>query len=97
MTLGDAERLLNFERRVYSCIQEMETAMAMLDTLIEKVTRIEDRSDAIIALVHGLAAEIRRIGVDQVALDDLAKRLDAQAGEIDAAVVENTPEVTPPA
>lgn len=67
------------------------TAMsAAFDNLIAKVTLIEDRADALIALVNGIAQQLRDNATDPAAVNELASRLDAQAAEITAAIDANT-------
>lgn len=64
---------------------------AAFDNLIIKVTAIEDRADALIALVNGIAQQLRDNATDPAAVNALADRLDAQTTEIQAAIDANTP------
>lgn len=66
-----------------------------LDRLTQEVADTKSSVDSVIALVEGLAQQIRDSVNDPAALNALADELDAQQGRIAAAVSANTP--TPPA
>lgn len=91
--------MLDFHFSVTADVEELtelvtqlrEVVMADLTRLKEAVARIEDRGDAAIALIRGLAEEIRNNATDEVALRDLADKMEVQASELDQAVIENTP------
>lgn len=65
--------------------------MAHLDALLEKVRKIEETSDSLIAWSRGLAAELREFKDQPAEIEAIAARLDAQAEENAAAQLENTP------
>lgn len=64
-----------------------------LDKLKEKVEKIISASDSAEALLSGLSQEIRELKDDPVQLEALADRIDAEAEELSAAVLANTPAV----
>jgi uncharacterized coiled-coil protein SlyX len=66
---------------------------AELDRLTASVTKIKDQDDSIIALVNGLAQQIRDNANNPAALNALADSLDAEAQKVADAVSQNT---TPP-
>lgn len=66
---------------------------AELDRLTASVTKIKDQDDSIIALVNGLAQQIRDNANNPAALNALADSLDAEAQKVADAVSANT---TPP-
>lgn len=61
------------------------------DRLKEAVRKNNDRGDAFIEFVRGVVAELRANAEDPVAINAAADQLEAQAGEFDAAIIENTP------
>ena len=76
-----------------------------LNDLETAVTKIKNRSDAVLAAFNGLAAELRRIAPNQVEIDKLAARIDAKAAAFAAAIaapieantdVDNDPKTNPP-
>jgi hypothetical protein len=69
--------------------------MAHLDQLKESVRKIEERGDAFIAFAKGLAEQLRHAKNDAAEIERIASQLDAQAGEFDAAIIENTDTPTP--
>lgn len=82
--------------RIMTVIDEFkEKYMADFTRLIEAVQRIEDRGDAAIALLHGLAEQLRQAAADPAEIARLADLIDAQASELNQAIVDNTPP-TPP-
>jgi uncharacterized coiled-coil protein SlyX len=67
---------------------------AELDRLTASVTKIKDQDDSIIALVQGLAQQIRDNIGNAAALTALADSLDSESQKVADAVSANT---TPPA
>ncbi len=62
-----------------------------LDNVTREVSEIGDVVDSAVALINGLAGEIRDAAGDEDALNELANRLDSKASELAAAVAANTP------
>lgn len=80
------------ERRLRASLIEQEKKMsAALDRITQEVTESRQATQAILALVSGLADQIRENATDPAALEALADELDAQQAEIAAAVTANTP------
>lgn len=63
-----------------------------LDKLKASVTLIEERGDATIALLKGIAAELRLHKGEAAEIERIAAQLDTQASEFETAITENTPE-----
>ncbi len=64
---------------------------AALDRLTTEVAETKTAIDSALALITGLAQQIRDIATDPVALNALADELDAKQAEIAAAVEANMP------
>ena len=64
---------------------------AALDRLTTEVSETSTAVDSVLALVEGLAQQIRDAATDPVALNKLADELDAKQAAIAAAVTANTP------
>lgn len=62
-----------------------------LDTLTARVTELETVDESAIALIKGLADEIRSTAPDRAALDALADRIGSASTALAAAVTANTP------
>ena len=62
-----------------------------LQTLQEKVTKIETVGDSVVAAMQGLAQQIRDLSTQPAALIAMANELDAKADSWAAAVAANTP------
>lgn len=71
--------------------------MSTLDTLADKVSRIQTVIDSAVALITGLAQHIRDSVHDEDKLAALAASLDASAGTLAAAVAANTVAAAEPA
>lgn len=78
-------------QRLNMLIEKGEEQMHHLERLTEAVNRIETKGAAIVALVEGLAQEIRDNQHDPAALNDLADRIDATSDGLLAAINANTP------
>lgn len=72
---------------------KVTTMSAELDRLTTEVTEMSGVVDSAVALIGGLADQIRQLQTDPAALAALADSLDAKANELAAAVAANT---TPP-
>ena len=69
---------------------------AAMDRLTSEVSETSTAVDSVLALVEGLAQQIRDASGDPAALNRLADELDAKQAAIAAAVTANTPaEPTP--
>lgn len=80
--------------RVLHAIQrEMKKMSAELDRLTAEVSQTGTVVDSAIALIQGLADQIRQLQTDPAALAKLADDLDAKTNALAAAVEANT---TPP-
>jgi len=76
---------------------EMRFAMATLDALTASVARQETAEASAIALLNGLAAQIRSMAGDPAAIQALADQIDADTAKLAEAVVTDTPPApTPP-
>ncbi len=72
-------------------IRELRKMSAELDRLTTEVTESRTAVDSVLALVAGLAQQIRDNATDPAALTALADQLDQQQADIAAAVTANTP------
>jgi uncharacterized coiled-coil protein SlyX len=72
-------------------VERIEEMSEALDRLTAEVAETHDAVDSAVALIAGLAQQIRDLSTDPAALNALADELDAQQAEIAAAVSENTP------
>jgi len=78
--------------------KEMERKMsAALDRLTAAVARNTSVDESAIALLNGLAQQIRDLKDDPAALEALATELEAKNSALSDAVTANTPAVEPPA
>ena len=64
---------------------------AELERLTTEVTEIGAVVDSAVALINGLAQQIRDLATDPAALNALADELDTKANALAAAVAANTP------
>lgn len=64
--------------------------MPALDDLTREVAENKTVIDSAVALIQGLAQQIRDAGTNAAALADLASKLDAQSNALGAAVAANT-------
>lgn len=71
---------------------KMAGELARLQTEVAEMAGVVDSA---VALINGLAQQIRDLATDPAALTALADSLDSKAGELAAAVVANTPTPTP--
>ena len=72
-------------------IREHRLMSAELDRLTTEVSESRTAVDSVLALVAGLAQQIRDLATDPAALNALADQLDQQQADIAAAVSANTP------
>ncbi len=75
-------------RRIFKKVGKMS---AELDRLTAEVAQSRTATDSVLALVAGLAQQIRDLATDPAALNALADQLDQQQADIAAAVSANTP------
>lgn len=68
--------------------------MATLDTLTADVAALTTVDASAVALINGLAAQIKAAGTDPVALKALTDQMEAQTATLSAAVTANTPAPT---
>ncbi len=87
------EQLLQIFREI---LQEMKQMSAELDRLTTEVGETGTVVDSAIALIQGLAEQIRQLATDPVALGKLADDLDAKTNALAAAVEANTTPTPPP-
>lgn len=93
---AETRELLNrMAGELHQLHKEMHIMTAALDRLKTEVTESRSATDSVLALVAGLAQQIRDNINDEAALTALADDLDAQQTSIANAVTANTP--TPPA
>ena len=85
------DRLSAIERTLRRITERLTCMSAEIDSLRASVTRIETVADSAVALIHGLAEQIRQLEPDRAAIAALASEVDAKATELAAAVTENTP------
>lgn len=91
----ELKRLMERSHRVLHFILRRTIHMsAALDRLTSEVSETSTAVDSVLALVEGLAQQIRDAAEDPVKLNALADELDAKQAAIAAAVTANTP--TPP-
>lgn len=76
--------------------KELHFMSAELDRLTAEVGETSSAVDSVLALVAGLAEQIRLLSNDPGALLALADSLDAQQAKIAEAVTANTPPAEPP-
>jgi hypothetical protein len=75
-------------------MERFDIMSAELDRLTASVAALKTKEQSLIALVKGLAQLIRDNVNNGPALTALADEIDADAGEMQAAVDENTPPTT---
>ncbi len=86
--LGDVLKLLQEIRK------DVKKMSAELDRLTTEVSETSTVVDSAVALIQGLAEQIRQLATDPAALNALADSLDTKTNELAAAVAANTS--TPP-
>ena len=93
LELGDGiariEAKLDSLRRAET--RRAEMAQADIDRLKAAVTRIEEAGPAVVALITGLAQQIRDAADDPAELQSLSERLETQAQALADAALSNTP------
>ena len=72
-----------------------EKIMARLDQLTAEVAEVQGTVASAIALIQGLAQQIKDAGTDQAALDDIVAQLNAQQEALAAAVAANSEPAIP--
>lgn len=85
---GSEDAILSLLTKLMRKVDKMS---AELDRLTAAVAAEKTADDSLIALVQGLAQQIRDNATDPAALTALADSLDADQAAIAAAVAENTP------
>jgi uncharacterized protein (UPF0264 family) len=86
------------ERATQKLDQILAQGVAMsaeLDALTASVAKIKSADDSIIALVKGLADQLRANANDPAAINALAAELDAESAAVADAVAANTPAAPP--
>jgi ABC-type transporter Mla MlaB component len=78
-----------------SLIQGEQTVSAELDALTAQVQQVQQVDQSAIALINGLADQIKALANDPAAINALADQLKQQTDALAAAVTANTP--APPA
>ncbi len=78
-------------------LQEMRLMSAELDRLTTEVSENTTVIESAIALIEGLAQQIRDNATDPASLTALADSLDSESNKLGAAVAANTPQPQPPA
>ena len=92
-----ATRPTSYPNDLLNLIYESTKAMSQaLDNLKKEVTETKGAVASILALVEGLAQQIRDNAEDPVALNAMADELDQQQQAIAAAVTANTPPTPKP-
>src|SRR5260370_15178880 len=74
-----------------------EYDMATLAEVQAEVTAEQDVVKAAVALISGLASQVKNLTPDQAAIDKLANDIEAQKESLAAAVTANTPPAPAPA
>ena len=86
---------VQFEQTVLGILNTLKTEFtqmsAELDRLTASVTAIKDVADSAVALIAGLAQQIRDLANSPAALTALADQLDADKQELADAITANTP------
>lgn len=72
-------------------LTELRKMSAQLDRLAAEVTETKTVAQSAIALLNGLAQQIRDLKEDPAALEALADELDSTQADLAAAVTANTP------
>lgn len=101
---ADVELLNRKIDTVLTAVHRLEEKMALDFTKLEaQVTAINDAADAAEAMLAGISQELRDLRQTvgdlptmQSRLDDLATKLETEAGELGAAVAANTPAAPTP-
>jgi hypothetical protein len=88
MVLKKLKKVINI---LHQIVEKENVMSEALDTLTLEVRELETVVDSAIALINGLAAQLRAIADDPAAILALAAELDAKEQELAAAVVANTP------
>lgn len=93
LTIPFPRRLRDIAQALSSINERLTIMSTQLETLTARVTAIESVGDSAIALLAGLKADLDEAiaSGDADALTALSERLGAQAEELAAAVVANTP------
>lgn len=85
------QKLEHMHQHQLTTLERIDTMSAELDRLTASVAALKTKEQSLIALVKGLAQLIRDNVNNGPALTALADEIDADAGEMQAAVDENTP------
>ncbi len=76
--------------------ERIQTMLLDLSNVLAKVSAIETVGDSAVTLLKGLSAELRAVAGQQVDLNAIADRIDAQTAEMAAAITESTPAANEP-
>lgn len=76
--------------------REAKDMSAQLDRIKAQVEKSTTVTQSAVALINGLAEQIRQLKDDPALLEQLASDLDAQSSSLAKAVQDNTPAPTPP-
>jgi chromosome segregation ATPase len=85
------QKLEHLHELMHQIKERLIVMSAALDRLTQEVSETKDAVASVLALVQGLADQIRDNAEDPAALNKLADDLDAAQQEIAAAVAANTP------
>src|SRR6266403_5100771 len=89
-------RLGRIEDKVGLMLNQQETIMSALDDLQTAVAKEDTVIDSAITLIQGIPALIAAAGVDPAKLAALQADITAKSGALAKAVTDNTPAATPP-
>lgn len=86
-----ADRIAQSFADIHNHMRAMEAKiMATMQDLADKVAALETVEDSAIALITGLAEQVRNLAPTQDAINALADKLDADKEKLSAAVTANT-------
>ena len=89
------ERLASIEAKLDSITRRAKAMSLVLDNLKAQVARNTSLEQSAIALIQGLAQQIRDAAGDPAALAELATNLETSATSLSDAFVANTPAAPP--
>ena len=89
-------RFTTIEKQLDRLLKGQRKMSAQLDRLIRETQETQTAVDSVLALVDGLAQQLRDAADDPQKINDLADQLDTLQTKIANAVVANTPAENPP-
>ena len=89
------DRLASIEAKLDSITRRAKAMSLVLDNLKAQVARNTSLEQSAIALIQGLAQQIRDAAGDPAALAELATNLETSATSLSDAIVANTPAAPP--